>query len=212
MSDLKLNLSIKEENSNLFKRCVRKLLESTFIVGEKDEKLYAFISRGANRQDISDYLRMSGFDVFVDTNVRIAMLKPFEGDEDTVGLKKANAVYFSPLQYHILLVLWESYLECLGFSQENIIFKGDLIDKLKAYDVDVRHKELSSALKDFRKYDLIDFDTKDNSEEALITLYPSLQFGWNMAQFKTVTEEFLSKGTDVQEYEDADDAEGDEFE
>ena len=75
MSDIQLNISIKEENNILFKRCIRKLLDSTFIVGEKEEKLYSFISRESNRQDISDYLRMIGFDVLVDTNVRIAMLK-----------------------------------------------------------------------------------------------------------------------------------------
>ena len=81
MSDIQLNISIKEENNILFKRCIRKLLDSTFIVGEKEEKLYSFISRESNRQDISDYLRMIGFDVLVDTNVRIAMLKPYEADE-----------------------------------------------------------------------------------------------------------------------------------
>lgn len=74
MGDIKLSISIKEENNILFKRCVRKLLDSTFIVGDKDEKLYSFISRESNRQDISDYLRMIGFDVLVDTNVKIAML------------------------------------------------------------------------------------------------------------------------------------------
>ena len=92
MSDIRLNLSIKEENNILFKRCIRKLLDSTFIVGDKDEKLYSFISRESNRQDISDYLRMIGFDVLVDTNVRVAMLKPHESDEETVGLKRANVV------------------------------------------------------------------------------------------------------------------------
>ena len=86
MSDIKLNISIKEENTIWFKRCIRKLLDSTFIVEEKDEKLYAFISRESNQQDISDYLRMIGFDVLVDTNVRIAMLKPHEADEEAVGL------------------------------------------------------------------------------------------------------------------------------
>ena len=43
--------------SILFKRCIRKLLSSTFILRDKDEKLYAFISRESNRQDISEYLR-----------------------------------------------------------------------------------------------------------------------------------------------------------
>ena len=191
MGDIKLSISIKEENSILFKRCVRKLLDSTFIVGDKDEKLYSFISRESNRQDISDYLRMIGFDVFVDTNVKIAMLKPYEADEDAVGLKRANVVSFTTEQYHLLLVLWEDYLENLGYSEENVVMRGDLIDKIKAYEVDVDKSRLSAAMKIFKKYDLIDYDIKDESEDAIITLYPSLQFGWEIVQFQTVTEEYM---------------------
>jgi hypothetical protein len=196
MSDIKLNISIKEENNILFKRCIRKLLDSTFIVGDKDEKLYAFISRESNRQDISDYLRMVGFDVLVDTNVRIAMLKPHEADEEAVGLKRANVVSFSTEQYHLLLVLWEIYLENLGYSDENVVMRGDLIDKIKAYEVDVDKSKLSAAMKMFKKYDLIDYDIKDESEDAIITLYPSLQFGWDIAQFQTVTAEYMKDSAD----------------
>lgn len=191
MGDIKLSISIKEENSILFKRCVRKLLDSTFIVGDKDEKLYSFISRESNRQDISDYLRMIGFDVLVDTNVKIAMLKPHEADEEAVGLKRANVVSFTTEQYHLLLVLWEVYLENLGYSEENVVMRGDLIDKIKAYEVDVDKSRLSAAMKIFKKYDLIDYDIKDESEDAIITLYPSLQFGWEIVQFQTVTEEYM---------------------
>ena len=43
MSDISLHITIKEESGNLFKRCVRKLLESTFILRDKDEKLFSFI-------------------------------------------------------------------------------------------------------------------------------------------------------------------------
>ena len=191
MGDIKLSISIKEENNILFKRCVRKLLDSTFIVGDKDEKLYSFISLESNRQDISDYLRMIGFDVFVDTNVKIAMLKPYEADEDAVGLKRANVVSFTTEQYHLLLVLWEVYLENLGYSEENVVMRGDLIDKIKAYEVDVDKSRLSAAMKIFKKYDLIDYDIKDESEDAIITLYPSLQFGWDIVQFQTVTAEYM---------------------
>lgn len=202
MGDIKLSISIKEENNILFKRCVRKLLDSTFIVGDKDEKLYSFISRESNRQDISDYLRMIGFDVFVDTNVKIAMLKPYEADEDAVGLKRANVVSFTTEQYHLLLVLWEVYLENLGYSEENVVMRGDLIDKIKAYEVDVDKSRLSAAMKIFKKYDLIDYDIKDESEDAIITLYPSLQFGWDIAQFQTVTAEYM-KGSVASDDEEA---------
>lgn len=210
MSDINLNISIKEENNILFKRCVRKLLESTFIVGEKEEKLFSFIARESNKQDISDYLRMIGFDVLVDTNIKIAMLKPYEADEETVGLKRANVVTFSTEQYHILLVLWEIYLENLEHNYTNEVLKGDLIDKLKAYEVDADKKGLALALKLFKKYSLIDYDSKDNSEDAIITLYPSLQFGWDLAQFKTVTEEYIKKDSD--EESETEDGEEDEDE
>lgn len=191
MSDIKLNISIKEENNNIFKRCVRKLLESTFIVEDKDENLYAFISRESNRQDVSDYLRMIGFDVIVDDNVRIAMLKSYEGDDETVGLKRANIVTFSSDQYHLLLVLWEVYLENVGYNEENVVMKGDLIDKIKAYEVGIDAKKLSSSMKLFKKYNLIDYDEKDKAEDAIITLYPSLQFGWDIGQLQTVAAEYM---------------------
>lgn len=192
MSDIKLNISIKEENNILFKRCIRKLLESTFIVADKDEKLYAFISRESNRQDISDYLRMIGFDVLVDTNVKIAMLKTHEADEDAVGLKRANIVTFTTEQYHLLLVLWEVYLENLGYNEENVVVRGDLIDKIKDYEVDIDSRKLSAAMELFKRYNLIDFDAKDKTEDAIVTLYPSLQFGWDVAQFQTVSAEYMS--------------------
>ena len=48
----------------------------------------------------------------------------------------------------------------------------------------------------FKKYSLIDYDPKDNSEDAIITLYPSLQFGWDLTQFKTVSEEYMKKRED----------------
>lgn len=211
MGDIKLSISINEENNILFKRCVRKLLDSTFIVGDKDEKLYSFISRESNRQDISDYLRMIGFDVFVDTNVKIAMLKPYEADEDAVGLKRANVVSFTTEQYHLLLVLWEVYLENLGYSEENVVMRGDLIDKIKAYEVDVDKSRLSAAMKIFKKYDLIDYDIKDESEDAIITLYPSLQFGWDIAQFQTVTAEYM-KGSVASDDEEATYSDGSEEE
>lgn len=209
MGDIRLNISVKEENSILFKRCIRKLLESTFIVGDKEEKLYAFISRESNRQDISDYLRMIGFDVFVDTNVRIAMLKPYEADEEAVGLKRANVVSFTTEQYHLLLVLWEVYLENLGYNDENVVMRGDLIDKIKVYEVDLDKAKLSAAMKIFKKYNLIDYDGKDESEDAIITLYPSLQFGWDIAQFQTVTAEYMKNDLEEDE-EEASDIPGEE--
>ena len=206
MGDIKLNISVKEENNILFKRCIRKLLDSTFIVGDKDEKLYAFVSRESNRQDISEYLRMIGFDVMVEDKSGVCMLCMSEEDEETVGLKRANVVSFTTTQYHLLLVLWKIYLENLGYSEGNFITKGDLIDKILSYGDIASKQELSGALKLFKKYSLINFNDNEEGEDMLIQLYPSLQFGWDIPQFEAVVNEYIKEEDTEAE---SDDEEGD---
>ena len=191
MSDISLHLSIKEENGILFKRCIRKLLSSTFILRDKDEKLYAFVSRESNRQDISEYLRMIGLDVMIEDKSGVCMLCMSEEDEETVGLKRANVVSFTTTQYHLLLVLWKIYLENLGYSEGNFITKGDLIDKILSYGDIASKQELSGALKLFKKYSLINFNDNEEGEDMLIQLYPSLQFGWDIPQFEAVVSEYI---------------------
>ncbi len=199
MSDIHLQISIKEESMNLFKRSIRKLLESTFILQSKDEKLYQFVSRESNRQDISEYLRMIGFDVIIDEKTGVCMLVASEEDIETIGLKRANVVTFTTLQYHLLLVLWEVYLENLGYNEGNFVTKGDLIDKIKSYGVSLVRTELNAAFRLFKKYSLINYNEDEEGEDMQIELYPSLQFGWDIPQFQTVVKEYLKETPEDEE-------------
>lgn len=201
MSDISLRITIKEESSQLFKRCIRKLLESTFILRDKDEKLYQFASRESNRQDISEYLRMIGFDMILEEKTGVCMLTASEEDADTVGLKRANVVTFSTLQYHLLLVLWKVYLENLGYSEGNFVTKGDLIDQIRSYGVQLTRTELNAAFRLFKKYSLINFNDDEEGEDMKIQLYPSLQFGWDLPQFQTVAREYLNEESEKTEEE-----------
>ncbi len=191
MSEYNYQIDMKEENSLLFKKSIRKLFESTFILKDKDEKLYYYVSKESNRQDISEYLKMIGFDILVDDKCNVAMLVASEEGEDTVGLKRANIITFSTVQYHLLLVLWEVYLENLGYDEKNYVSKGDLIDKIKSYGIYPSVSDLKAAFKLFKKYSLINYEEYDDSEDAKIQLYPSLQFGWDIPQFKAVADEHL---------------------
>jgi len=193
MSDISLHITVKEENGLLFKKCIRKLLESTFILQERDGKLYDFVSRESNWQDMSEYLRIIGFDLLVDDKAGVAMLIASEADMETVGLKRANVVTFTNLQYHLLLVLWKIYLENLGCNEGNFVTKGDLIDKIRNYGVLVIRTELNAAFKLFKKYSLINYSEEEEGEDMKIQLYPSLQFGWDLPQFKTVAGEYLKE-------------------
>jgi len=199
MSDRSLQITWKEEEGILFKRSIRKLLESTFLLEEKDEKLYRFVAKESNRYEISEYLKFIGFDILVNEKSGVAMLISSEEDEETVGLKRANVITFNTLQYHLLLVLWEVYLENLGYEEGNFVTKGDLIDKIKSYGVYPVSTDLKAAFKLFKKYSLIDFNENEAGEEAKIQLYPSLQFGWDIPQLRTVAEEYMKTSSQDEE-------------
>ena len=71
--------------------------------------------------------------------------------------------------------------------------KGDLIDKIKSYDIQLTRTELNAAFRMFKKYSLINFNDDEEGENMKIQLYPSLQFGWDLPQFQTVVREYLRK-------------------
>lgn len=184
---------MKDEEATLFKRCIRKLLDTTFIIEERDEKLYQHISIESNQYDISAFLRMIGYDVIVEDKLRVAMLVQNETDLDTVGIKRSNLVKFDQTQVQMLLVLWLLYLEKVGFSEEIYVTVGDIIDKLKVYGANLSPAEFKAAFKIFKRFSLISFDDNDSEEDSKVKLYPSLQFCMDIGQLKKVMAEYLPK-------------------
>ena len=65
-------------------------------------------------------------------------------------------------------------------------------------------------MKIFKKYDLVDYNSDDKSEDAIITLYPSLQFGWDMKQFQTVSGEYIKNSKAEEGIQDLDSDEDEE--
>ena len=191
----------------MFKKALRHLFNSTFVLREKEEKLYRFIARESNRFEISQYLQVIGYDLLVEEKAGVAMLTLSEQDEDVQGLRKANIIQFTPLQYHLLLVLWQTYLSSLGNEDGTFIEMGALVDRLKSFGVEVSGQELRAALRLFKKYMLVHFNEDDKGEDAKIRLYPSLQFGWDIPQFKTVADEALHAGEEDEQEEDGTDTE-----
>lgn len=208
MSDLHLEINISDSDVVMFKKAVRHLLDSTFILKEKEEKLYRYVARESNRFEISQYLQAIGFDLLIEEKSGVAMLIISEQDEDTEGIKRSNIIQFSTTQYHLLLVLWQAYLETLGGEGGTFIEMGELVDRLKSYGIDIAGQELKSALKLFKKYMLIHFHDDEKGENAKIRLYPSLQFGWNLDQFKNIAEEYIA-GADLKAADETDDDDDD---
>ncbi|WP_277062429.1 DUF4194 domain-containing protein [Solobacterium moorei] len=198
---------LRDEELIKFKRCVRKLLDSTFIVADKDPLLFDYLSYSSNRVDISSYLKIMGYDIVVDDEFKYAMLIQSESDTETVGLKKISHVNFSNNEVLTLLVLWMLFLERFGKAEETYIEFGDIVDMQKQYAISMSPNELKNALKTFKRFSLINYIEADMKSDTVVTLYPTLQFAMDKEQFLSVVKEMTAELGKTEYEEDTDNEE-----
>lgn len=210
MNDFSFMKKMNEEDSYLFKRCIRKMLDTTFIVADKDEKLYDFISSESNQYDVNTYLSAIGYKVVVEDRMKVAMLQQADEDIDTVGLKRINLYRFDVKQVRLLMVLWLLFLERVGYSNGVYVTVGNIIDKCKMYQINMKPADFKDCYRIFKKFSLIDYGDDIITEEGKVRLYPSLQFCMDINQLKQVMEEYApeedleAEQVDVLEREDND--------
>lgn len=199
---------LRDEELLKFKRCVRKLLDSTFIVADKDPQLFDYLSYSSNRVDISNYLKIIGYDIVVDDDFKYAMLIQNEADVETVGLKRISHVSFSNNEVLTLLILWMLFLERFGKAEETYVEFGDIVDMQKQYSISMSPNEMKNALRVFKRFSLINYNDADVKSDTVVTLYPTLQFAMDKEQFVGVVKEMMVDLDDT-EFEDDFDIEED---
>ena len=127
MQDLSFISNMSDEDAYLFKRCVRRLLDTTFLVKDKEEKLYQFVASESNRYDMNQYLAVIGYKVVVEEQMGVAMLQPNDDDKETVGLKRLNLYHFD--QRHMKLTPVEFKKAYATFRRFCLIDYSDDITK-----------------------------------------------------------------------------------
>ena len=195
---------LRDEELLKFKRCVRKLLDSTFIVADKDPLLFDYLSYSSNRMDISSYLKIMEYDIVVDDEFKYAMLIQSEADVETVGLKKISHVSFSNNEVLTLLVLWMLFLERFGKADNTYVEFGDIVDMQKQYAISMSPNELKNALRTFKRFSLINYNESDIKSDTVVTLYPTLQFAMDKEQFMSVVKEMTADLSGAEFEEDSD--------
>ena len=195
MSDFPLMDRMSDKDIILFKKCIRRLLDVTFIVADKEEELYEFIASESVQYDVNAYLRWIGFKVIVDDRLRVAMLRLLDEDVEGGGFKRVNLLRFNKEQVQLLMVLWLLYLERMGYREPVFATVGDIVDKCSSYRIELKPADLKKAYKIFKRYSLIGYTDKEFSEETVIELYPSIQFCLDVGQMKTILSERLSVAT-----------------
>ena len=179
-----------------------KMLDTTFIVDDKDEKLYDFISSESNQYDVNTYLAAIGYKVVVEERMKVAMLQQADEDVETVGLKRINLYRFDAKQVKLLMVLWLLFLERMGYADPVHITVGDIIDKCKIYQINIKPADFKDSYRIFKKFSLIDYSDDITTEEGKVRLYPSLQFCMDIGQLKQVMAEYALDGEGIEAEQD----------
>ena len=198
MNDFTFMKKMNEEDAYLFKRCIRKMLDTTFIVADKDEKLYDFISSESNQYDVNTYLAAIGYKVVVEERIKVAMLQQADEDVETVGLKRINLYRFDAKQVKLLMVLWLLFLERMGYADPVHI----TVDKCKIYQINIKPADFKDSYRIFKKFSLIDYSDDITTEEGKVRLYPSLQFCMDIGQLKQVMAEYALDGEGIEAEQD----------
>ncbi len=203
MDDFSFMSKMNDEEAYLFKRSIRKLLDATFLVADKDERLYDFISAESNQYDVNTYLSAIGYKVVVEERMGVAMLQQNDEDIETVGLKRINLFRFDTKQIKLLMALWLLFLERMGYTDPVHVTVGDIIDKCRIYQISMTPGEFKNAYRVFKRFSLIDYSDDITSEDGKVRLYPTLQFCMDIGELKQVMAEYVPDDTDAKAHESA---------
>lgn len=165
-------------------------------------EIYDFISSESNQYDVNTYLAAIGYKVVVEERMKVAMLQQADGDVETVGLKRINLYRFDTKQVKLLMVLWLLFLERMGYADPVYITVGDIIDKCKIYQINMKPVDFKDSYRIFKKFGLIDYSDDISTEEGKVRLYPSLQFCMDVGQLKQVMAEYAPDGENIETEQD----------
>lgn len=102
----------------------------------------------------------------------------------------------------LLMVLWLLFLERMGYADPVHITVGDIIDKCKIYQINMKPVDFKDSYRIFKKFSLIDYSDDISTEEGKVRLYPSLQFCMDIGQLKQVMAEYTSEGENIETWQD----------
>lgn len=199
----------------MFEKACRVLLKQTFIVCDRNEesrRMYFFVRK--HQEMISDYFQYTGFEVVVDQDNKVAMLRNNKSDGVQV-----NRYRFRKYDSIVLCCLWTIYVDQIregNLARPILITVFDLRQTMEKYGIkeDMEGKGLlRDALELFSKFQLIQINGELGSPDCQIRLFASLQFALDTEEFKRFVPEAEArmrengKTADLTEDEDEEDDE-----
>lgn len=203
---------------DLFQKSCRRLLKSTFIVRDRDDdskRAYYFIAR--NPDAFSLYFGYIGFDIVLDRDNGVVMLKNSREASEN-GRMQINHYVLRKAESVLLCCLWTLYADRLRagkLSKTVTVSVPELRFELEKYGIrdQIDKSTVSSALALFSRFSLADVRGRIGDEDCRILLYPSLQFALDPAEFDRfvhVTAERMMEKQDESSEDQGEDEDSDE--
>lgn len=144
MNDFTFMKKMNEEDAYLFKRCIRKMLDTTFIVADKDEKLYDFISSESNQYDVNTYLAAKDANIdiggfIIHKHLCRETSKSFE--MHCMGIEQLCDIRFS----HCLRELTDNDMSRIGILMEEDLY-NEVLKYMKENNVKLEQEIVSYYL------------------------------------------------------------------
>ena len=91
----------------------------------------------------------------------------------------------------------------MGYADPVHVTVGDIIDKCKIYQINMKPADFKDSYRIFKKFSLIDYSDDITTEEGKVRLYPSLQFCMDIGQLKQVMAEYApdEEGVEMEQEE-----------
>ena len=153
-------------------RIVRYLLAHTYIVEEKNEKMFRFCRNEENKKRINSMLEQIGFYIEVDEKLRIVRLINTDDAENELTGKNENLFSFNKCEQVYIAILWQYYME--HSYENNVTLSAKLLrEKMLAFIPSAKKITEKEALKNLKYFNLIGFK-ETNMDDYPITIYPTI--------------------------------------
>ena len=190
------------EREMTFAKSIRTLLAKTFVVREKNEKIYNFCRNEANKIEINMYLEKIGYYIAVDSVLGVVQLKNTTELENEMGVRNDNLYSFNALE-QLYLMLFRQYYDEHPYEHPVNISRTAFLEQVLSYAPNEKKTTYTNTLRKLKYFNIISYtESKRAIDDFNITILPSIVFAIDEKRLESLLEEFES-GVEKSEEDEA---------
>ena len=194
------------EKETMFAKSVRTLLAKTFVVRERNEKVYNYCRNEENMKAINNYLDLIGYYITVDGVLGLVQLHNTTAVENELGSRDDSLYSFNHLE-QLYLMLFRQYYDEHPYENPVVISRTDFLEQVLSYAPNEKKTTYTNTLKKLKYFNLIHYtESKKSTEDFNITILPSILFAVDEKRLESLLEHFneeqdadMTEETEVEE-------------